>query len=66
MSRSPKLLADRVALVTGSTQGLGVGIAARMARVNPVEFQAELNNCAVAPRFALAALDHGTFARLLG
>ena len=34
--------------------------------VNPVEFQAELNNCAVAPRFALAALDHGTFARLLG
>ena len=34
--------------------------------VNPVEFQAELNNCAVAPRFALAALDHGTFERLLG
>jgi len=34
--------------------------------VNPVEFQAEANNCAVAPRFALAALDHGTFERLLG
>jgi hypothetical protein len=34
--------------------------------VNPIEFQAELNNCAVAPRFALAALDHGTFERLLG
>jgi aminoglycoside phosphotransferase (APT) family kinase protein len=33
--------------------------------VNPVEFQAELNNCAVAPRFALAAIDHGTFDRLL-
>jgi Phosphotransferase enzyme family len=32
--------------------------------VNPVEFQAELNNCAVAPRFALAALDHDTFGRL--
>lgn len=32
MSQSPKLLADRVALVTGSTQGLGEGIAARMAR----------------------------------
>jgi aminoglycoside phosphotransferase (APT) family kinase protein len=29
--------------------------------VNPIEFQAELNNCAVAPRFALAALDHGVF-----
>ena len=29
--------------------------------VNPTEFQAELNNCAVAPRFALAALDHGAF-----
>jgi Phosphotransferase enzyme family len=32
--------------------------------VNPVEFQAELNNCAVAPRFALAALDHDAFGRL--
>jgi hypothetical protein len=32
--------------------------------VNPIEFQAELNNCAVAPRFALAALDHGTYERL--
>lgn len=30
--------------------------------VNPVEFQAEVNNCAVAPRFAMAALDHDTFA----
>jgi hypothetical protein len=29
--------------------------------VNPIEFQAEVNNCAVAPRFAAAALDHGTF-----
>ncbi len=29
--------------------------------VNPVEFQAEVNNCAVAPRFAFAAIDHGTF-----
>ncbi|MGF6743437.1 phosphotransferase [Paraburkholderia atlantica] len=26
--------------------------------VNPVEWQAEVNNCAVAPRFAMAALDH--------
>jgi len=34
--------------------------------VNPIEFQAELNNCAVAPRFAHAALDHGTFELLLG
>lgn len=34
--------------------------------VNPVEFQAEVNNCAVVPRFAMAALDHGTFAALLG
>lgn len=33
--------------------------------VNPVEFQVEENNCAVAPRFALAAIDHDTF-RLLG
>jgi hypothetical protein len=33
--------------------------------VNPVEFQVEENNCAVAPRFALAAIDHGTF-ELLG
>lgn len=33
--------------------------------VNPVEFQAEENNCAVAPRFAFAAIDHGTF-ELLG
>jgi Phosphotransferase enzyme family len=32
--------------------------------VNPVEFQTEANNCAVAPRFALAALDHDTFGRL--
>jgi hypothetical protein len=32
--------------------------------VNPIEFQAELNNCAVAPRFALAALDHHTLERL--
>lgn len=29
--------------------------------VNPVELQAEVNNCAVAPRFAMAAIDHGTF-----
>jgi hypothetical protein len=29
--------------------------------VNPPEWQSEANNCAVAPRFALAALDHGTF-----
>ncbi len=29
--------------------------------VNPVEFQVEENNCAVASRFALAAIDHGTF-----
>lgn len=28
--------------------------------VNPEEFQAELNNCAVAPRFAMAALDVDT------
>ncbi|KHK89105.1 phosphotransferase [Novosphingobium malaysiense] len=28
--------------------------------VNPVEWQEELNNCAVAPRFAIAALDHDT------
>lgn len=34
--------------------------------VNPVEFQAEVNNCAVVPRFAMAALDHGTFSALLG
>ncbi len=34
--------------------------------VNPVEFQAEENNCAVTPRFAMAALDHGTFDVLLG
>lgn len=27
--------------------------------VNPVEWQAEANNCAVAPRFAWAAVDHG-------
>lgn len=33
--------------------------------VNPVEFQAEVNNCAVVPRFAMAALDHGTFQALL-
>jgi hypothetical protein len=26
--------------------------------VNPVEWQAEVNNCAVAPRFAMAALHH--------
>lgn len=29
--------------------------------VNPPEWQSEENNCAVAPRFADAALDHGTF-----
>lgn len=29
--------------------------------VNPPEWQSEENNCAVAPRFALAALDHRTF-----
>lgn len=29
--------------------------------VNPVAFQGEANNCAVAPRFALAAIDHGAF-----
>lgn len=29
--------------------------------VNPPEWQAEENNCAVAPRFADAALDHGLF-----
>lgn len=29
--------------------------------VNPIEFQAEVNNCAVAPRFAMAAIDHATF-----
>lgn len=34
--------------------------------VNPVEFQVEVNNCAIAPRFAAAALDHGTFEALLG
>lgn len=28
--------------------------------VNPVEWQKEENNCAVAPRFAMAALDHDT------
>jgi len=28
--------------------------------VNPVAFQVEENNCAIAPRFALAAIDHGT------
>jgi aminoglycoside/choline kinase family phosphotransferase len=33
--------------------------------VNPVAFQAEVNNCAVASRFALAALDLGTFDHLL-
>ena len=32
--------------------------------VNPVEFQAEINNCAVAARFAHAVIDHGTFERL--
>lgn len=32
--------------------------------VNPVEFQAEINNCAVAPRFAFAAIDHDTFSLL--
>ena len=26
--------------------------------VNPVEWQAEVNNCSVAPRFAWAAVDH--------
>lgn len=34
--------------------------------VNPVELQTEVNNCAVAPRFAAAALEHGTFELLLG
>jgi aminoglycoside phosphotransferase (APT) family kinase protein len=34
--------------------------------VNPVEFQTELNNCAVAPRFAMAAIDHRSFEQLLG
>jgi hypothetical protein len=29
--------------------------------VNPVEFQVEENNCAVASRFAFAAIDHDTF-----
>lgn len=29
--------------------------------VNPVEWQAEENNCAVAPRFAMAAIDLDTF-----
>jgi aminoglycoside/choline kinase family phosphotransferase len=29
--------------------------------VNPPEFQSEENNCAVAPRFAAAAVDHDTF-----
>jgi hypothetical protein len=33
--------------------------------VNPVEFQVEVNNCAVASRFAFAAIDHNTF-ELLG
>ena len=32
--------------------------------VNPVEFQVEVNNCAVASRFAFAAIDHDTFALL--
>jgi aminoglycoside/choline kinase family phosphotransferase len=32
--------------------------------VNPIEFQEELNNCAVAPRFAMAALDLDSFALL--
>ena len=30
--------------------------------VNPEEFQTEINNCAVAPRFAMAALDVDTSA----
>jgi hypothetical protein len=34
--------------------------------VNPVAFQAEENNCAVAPRFAMAALDLESFELLLG
>jgi hypothetical protein len=33
--------------------------------VNPVEFQAEINNCAVAPRFAQAIIDHGTAAAFM-
>jgi Phosphotransferase enzyme family len=33
--------------------------------VNPVEFQAEVNNCAVASRFAHAVLDHGTLTSFL-
>lgn len=28
--------------------------------MNPVEWQVELNNCAAAPRYAIAALDHDT------
>jgi Phosphotransferase enzyme family len=32
--------------------------------VNPVEFQVEVNNCAVASRFAFAAIDHDTFGLL--
>jgi aminoglycoside phosphotransferase (APT) family kinase protein len=32
--------------------------------VNPVSFQAEMNNCAVAPRFAMAALEHDTLGKL--
>jgi hypothetical protein len=32
--------------------------------VNPVEFQVEVNNCAIAARFAFAAIDHDTFALL--
>ena len=33
--------------------------------VNPVAFQAEVNNCAVAPRFAMAALELESFELLL-
>jgi aminoglycoside phosphotransferase (APT) family kinase protein len=33
--------------------------------VNPIEFQAEVNNCAVAPRFAHAVIDHGTLTSFL-
>jgi hypothetical protein len=33
--------------------------------VNPVEFQAEVNNCAVAPRFAHAVIDHGRLTSFL-
>jgi hypothetical protein len=34
--------------------------------VNPVEWQVELNNCAVVPRFAQAALDYDSFGLIDG